>query len=145
MPEDKEKVKMSVFLEPEVARAAKTQAALQGAGVSAIVRNVFTCAHCGEPITDEFIIGTPKPVSQDRYGVFFHKHRDACLKASGARVVYIPVCPSCSEPAYQQFEPQTLYEQLLKRSVPFYCIRCDHHWDAGAKETDDLARLLATK
>ena len=146
MSEDKEKVKMSVFLEADVARAAKTQAALLGAGgVSAIVRDIFTCAHCNEPITDEFVIGTSKPTSQDqdKYGVFFHKQRYACRKASGIEVVYIPVCASCSKPAYQQFKPQALYEQLVKRSLRFYCIRCDHQWAADAKETGDLADRLA--
>jgi hypothetical protein len=79
-----EKVKISVFLEPEVAKAVKVQAARQGSGVSEIVRSIFLCAHCHDPITDEFIVGTPKLVAPDWYGVFFHKNRKACLTASGA-------------------------------------------------------------
>ena len=79
-----EKVKISVFLEPEVAKAVKVQAARQGSGVSEIIRSIFSCAHCHEPIVDEFIVGMPKLVAPDWYGVFFHKNRKACLVASGA-------------------------------------------------------------
>jgi hypothetical protein len=79
-----DKVKISVFLEPEVAKAVKVQAARQGSGVSDIVSNIFLCAHCRDPISDEFIVGIPKMITPDWYGVFFHKNRKACLAASGA-------------------------------------------------------------
>ena len=79
-----DKVKISVFLEPEVAKAVKVQAARQGSGVSDIVSSIFLCAHCRDPITEEFIVGIPKMITPDWYGVFFHKNRKACLAASGA-------------------------------------------------------------
>ena len=79
-----EKVKISVFLEPEVAKAVKIQAARQGAGVSQIISSIFSCAHCHGPITDEFIVGIPKLIAPDWYGVFFHKNKKTCLIASGA-------------------------------------------------------------
>lgn len=79
-----DKVKMSVFLEPEVAKAVKVQAARQGSGVSDIIRSIFLCAHCRDPITEEFVVGIPKMITPDWYGVFFHKNRKACLAASGA-------------------------------------------------------------
>jgi hypothetical protein len=79
-----EKVKVSMFLDPEVARAMKVQAAKQGTGgVSALVGKFFLCAHCGEPITDDFVVGI-KAVAPGTFGVFFHKNRKACLNASGA-------------------------------------------------------------
>lgn len=78
-----EKVKVSMFLEPEVAKAVKVQAARQGAeGVSDLVSKVFVCAHCQEPITDDFVIGI-KLVAPNKYGVFFHANRKACRAASG--------------------------------------------------------------
>jgi hypothetical protein len=74
---------MSVFLEPEVARAAKVQAARQGGGgVSELVRNFFVCAHCSEPIFDEFVVGI-KMTAPGTFGVFFHANRDECRKAGG--------------------------------------------------------------
>lgn len=79
-----DKVKISVFLEPEVAKAVKVQAARQGSGVSDIVTSIFLCAHCRDPITEEFVVGIPKMIAPDWYGVFFHKNRKACLAASGA-------------------------------------------------------------
>lgn len=75
------KVKMSVFLEPEVARAAKVQAARQGAGISEVVRNFFVCGHCDEPITDEFAVGIK--VTPGSFRVFFHANRDECRVAGG--------------------------------------------------------------
>jgi hypothetical protein len=78
------KVKVSMFLEPEVARAIKVQAARQGAeGVSGLVRNVFLCAHCREPITDDFVVGM-KTLGPGTFGVFFHANRRGCRSASGA-------------------------------------------------------------
>lgn len=79
-----DKVKISVFLEPEVAKAVKIQAARQGAGVSQIISSIFVCAHCHDPITEEFVVGIPKLITPDWYGVFFHKNRKACVAASGA-------------------------------------------------------------
>jgi hypothetical protein len=79
-----DKVKVSMFLEPEVARAVKVQAARQGVGgVSGLVRNVFLCAHCREPTTGEFVVGT-KMSAPGRFGVFFHAHRKECRSASAA-------------------------------------------------------------
>ena len=78
-----DKVKISVFLDPEVAKAVKVQAARQGSGVSDIVRSIFSCAHCHEPIAEEFVVGIPNMITPDWYGVFFHKNRKACLAASG--------------------------------------------------------------
>lgn len=78
-----EKVKMALFLEPEVAKAVKVQAARQGAeGVSDLVSKCFRCAHCGEPITDDFVVGI-KLVAPNEYGVFFHANRKPCRAASG--------------------------------------------------------------
>jgi hypothetical protein len=77
-----EKVKVSLFLEPEVARALKVQAARRGAGgVSELVRETILCAHCREPITDEFVVGI-KQIPPGTFGVFFHKDRKECLAAS---------------------------------------------------------------
>jgi hypothetical protein len=77
-----EKVKVSLFLEPDVARAVKVQAAREGAdGVSELVRRVFVCAHCREPIADDFVVGI-KVVAPGTFGVFFHKNRTDCRAAS---------------------------------------------------------------
>lgn len=79
-----DKVKVSMFFDPDVARAVKVQAARQGVeGVSDLVRKVFLCAQCGEPITDDFVVGI-KVVSPGTFGVFFHANRKACRAASGA-------------------------------------------------------------
>jgi hypothetical protein len=79
-----DKVKVSLFLEPDVARAVKAQAARQGTeGVSGLVRTVFVCAHCGEPITDEFVVGI-KMTAPGTFGVFFHANRAKCRAAAGA-------------------------------------------------------------
>ena len=78
------KVKVSLFVEPEVAHAMKVQAARQGAeGVSKLVGRAFLCAHCGEPIMDEFVVGI-KMTTPGTFGVFFHANRKECRTASGA-------------------------------------------------------------
>jgi hypothetical protein len=78
-----EKIKVSLFLEPEVAKAVKIQSARIGtAGMSNIVSQCFTCAHCKEPITDDFVIGITN-VSPNTFGVFFHANRNECRHASG--------------------------------------------------------------
>src|SRR5713226_241727 len=110
-----EKVKVSVFLEPGIVKAGKVQAAREGSGISAIVRNIFLCAHCGEPITDEFVVGSPKLIAPNRYGVFFHRNRKECLKASGPRVAFIVTCPHCKKPAHQDFERAKLFDLFQKR------------------------------
>lgn len=80
------KVKMSLFLEPEIAKAVRVQAARQGSdGVSELVSKVFMCAHCQDPITDDFVIGI-KLIAPNVYGVFFHANRKACRVASGNNV-----------------------------------------------------------
>jgi hypothetical protein len=79
-----EKVKVSMFLEPELAKALKVQAARQGHdGVSGLVRSAFLCAHCQEPIDDDFVVGI-KQVAPGKFGVLFHANRKACLAASKA-------------------------------------------------------------
>jgi hypothetical protein len=78
-----EKVKVSLFLEPEIAKAAKVQAARLGSeGVSNLVSKLFVCANCQEPITDDFVTGI-RLTEPDKYGVFFHANRKACRAASG--------------------------------------------------------------
>jgi hypothetical protein len=77
-----DKVKVSMFLEPEVARAIKVQAARQGVeGVSGLMRNVFLCAHCRQPIIDDFVVGL-KATAPGTFGVFFHANREECNLAS---------------------------------------------------------------
>lgn len=137
------KVKVSMFLDPALAKAVKVQAARQGSGVSELVRNVFSCAHCGDPITDEFIVGAPKLIAPDKYGVFFHRSRKECLQASGAKIVFLPTCPNCGKPAYQEFDSARLYDRLQKKRVRFYCIQCDNHWFPTPEEASALSRLLA--
>ncbi len=78
-----DKVKVSMFLSPSVAHAIKVQAARQGGGVSDLVGGMFICAHCREPIEDEFVVGKPKLIEPNRYAVLFHKNREACIAASG--------------------------------------------------------------
>jgi hypothetical protein len=137
-----EKVKVSVFLDEEVAKAAKVQAAREGSGVSEIVRNVFLCAHCGEPITNEFVVGPPKLVAPNLYRVFFHKDRKECLKATGPRVQFLATCPDCQKPAHQDFERTKLFDLLQKKKLKFYCIQSDSHWFASQEENEAVARLL---
>jgi hypothetical protein len=137
-----EKVKVSMFLEPEVAKAIKVQAARQGSGMSEIVRNVFLCAHCREPITDEFVLGAPKLVDKNKYGVFFHKNRKECLNASGTKIVFFSECPTCKQPAFQEFDREVLFERLQNKQVKCYCIRCDAQWQPTADDAISLSRLL---
>ena len=80
-----EKVKVSLFLEPEIAKAVKVQAARLGSdGVSSLVSKFFLCAHCQEPITDDFVLGI-KATAPNTFGVFFHANRKACRTARGAK------------------------------------------------------------
>ena len=143
-----EKVKMSVFVESDVARAVKMQSASQGTGVSQIIRSIFLCAHCREPITDEFIVGSPKLTEHgkdgnpDKYSVFFHKHREECRLASGQRIGYVPLCDQCKQPAYQSFDEKHLTESLAKDEVIFYCMPCEHFWRASHFEKQNLTKLL---
>ena len=137
------KVKISMFLEPDLAKAVKIQAARQGAGVSEIMRSVLSCAHCREPITDEFVIGTPMLVAPGRYDVFFHKNRPECRKASGERIAYVPMCNNCKDPAYQSYERATLFSLLQSSgTLRFYCIRCDESWPATLEDAGKLLLLL---
>ena len=139
-----EKVKVALFLDADVAKALKIQSARQGEGISKLIHEVFSCAHCLKPITDEFIAGEPKPVTGTRYGIFFHANKRECVEASGTKVVYLPVCPKCLKPAYQQFDRRKLYELLELKAVRFYDIACDEHWDAAQNEMNDLSQLLTT-
>src|SRR5258708_8317869 len=138
-----EKVKVSMFLEPDVARAVKMQAARQGAGVSEIVRNVFLCAHCREPITDDFIVGAPKLIAPDKYGVFYHRKRKEYLAATVTKIVFLPLLPTCEKPPYQRYERTALYERLQNKAVRIYYIQCDTHWPATQEEAGKLSQLLA--
>lgn len=79
------KVKVSMFLPPGLAQAIKIQAARQGGGVSDLIGGMFTCAHCHEPISDEFVVGKPKLTEPNRYAVLFHGNREACIAASGTK------------------------------------------------------------
>jgi len=137
-----DKVKISMFLEPELARAVKMQAASQGAGVSELVGNMFLCAHCGEAITDDFVVGLPRLVAPNKYRALYHKKRSACLAASGNKIVYLPMCPTCALPTHVQFEQNELYRLLQQKAVKFYCIRCDTHWAATHEQSIELSRLL---
>jgi hypothetical protein len=137
-----DKVKVAMFLPPEVAHAVKVQAARNGAGVSELVGNMFLCAHCREPIVDEFVVGTPKLIAPYRYAVFFHKNREACLAASGTRVSFFKTCPRCKAAPHQSFDEKELRTLVRRKDVKFYCINCDGNWKATAKETDEIARLL---
>lgn len=137
-----DKVKVAMFLPPEVAHAVKIQAARQGAGVSQLVGNMFLCAHCREPIVDEFVVGTPKLIARNRYAVFFHKNRETCLAASGTRVSFFKTCPHCKAVPHQSFDGTELRTLVQRKNVKFYCINCDSSWKATGKETDEIARLL---
>jgi hypothetical protein len=138
-----EKVKVAMFLDANVAKALKMQSARQGDGISKIIHKVFSCAHCHEPIMDEFVVGTPKLVTGDKYGVFFHANRRDCLVASGTKIVFLPICLKCKNPAYQQFDRTTLYDLIKGNGVRFYCIMCDEHWPATRDDTVRLSHLLA--
>ena len=136
-----EKVKVAMFLPPEVAYAVKVQAARHGAGVSELVGNMFVCAHCREPIVDEFVVGRPKLIAPNRYAVFFHKNREACLTASGTRVSFFKTS-HCKAVPHQSFDEKELRTFVQRKNVKFYCINCDGNWKATVKETDEIARLL---
>jgi hypothetical protein len=137
-----EKVKVAMFLPPGVAHAVKVQAARQGGGVSELVGNMFLCAHCREPIVDEFVVGTPKLIAPNRYAVFFHKSREACAAASGTRVNFFVDCPNCKSKPHQSFDRTELPGLLKNNGVKFYCITCDHSWMATGKQVEDIAHLL---
>jgi hypothetical protein len=136
------KIKLSMFLEPDLAKAVKIQAARHGAGVSEIMRSVLSCAHCREPITDEFVIGEPMQVAQGKYNVFFHKNRPECRKASGERIPYVPICNICQEPAYQSYKRVELSTLLQSNSLKFFCIRCGESWPATLDDAVKLSLLL---
>jgi hypothetical protein len=136
-----EKVKVAMFLPPGVAHAVKVQAARQGAGVSELVGNMFMCAHCREPIIDEFIVGAPKLIAPNKYAVFFHKNRAACLAASGTRINFFVDCPNCKAKPHQSFDRTELPRLLKTKGVKFYCISCDHSWQATTKELEEIARI----
>jgi hypothetical protein len=136
------KVKVSMFLDPAVAHAVKVQAARQGAGVSELVGNFFLCAHCREPITDDFAVGTPKLIGMNKYGVFFHRNREACAAASGTRFGFLKPCPSCKVVTHQSFDRKELVELLKAKTVRFYCIQCDNHWNATATDLKQIEKEL---
>ena len=136
------KMKLSMFLEPDLAKAVKIQAARQGAGVSEIMRSVLSCAHCHEPITDEFVIGEPALIAQDKYDAFFHKNRPECRKASGERIAYVPICKKCNQPAYQSYKREELSAILRSNTLKFYCIRCNEIWPATLEDLGKLSLLL---
>lgn len=131
-----------MFLEPDLAKAVKIQAARQGAGVSEIMRSVLSCAHCREPITDEFVIGDPMLIAQDTYNAFFHKNRKECRKASGNRIAYVPICNKCNKPAYQSYKKEELSTLLQSNVLKFYCISCDNSWPPTLEDAGKLTLLL---
>jgi hypothetical protein len=137
-----DKVKVSLFLPPDVAQAVKIQAARQGGGVSGLVGGMFLCAHCREPITDDFIVGKPKLIEPNRYAVLFHKNREACVTASGTRVSFGARCPQCSTIPLQSFDRMELPALLQSKMVRFYCIQCDNHWNATDDDAKEIAQLL---
>jgi hypothetical protein len=137
------KMKLSMFLEPDFAKAVKIQAARQGAGVSEIMRSVVSCAHCHDPITDEFVIGEPTQVAQGKYNVFFHKNKPECRKASGERIPYVPICNKCKEPAYQSYKREDLSTLIQSDNLKFYCIRCNESWPASMEDVRQLSSLLS--
>ena len=81
------KTKVSLFLEPSLAKALKIQAARHGhEGVSSLVSSTFLCAHCQEPITEDFVVGI-KNISPNRFGVLFHANKKDCVSASGTKAI----------------------------------------------------------
>ncbi len=138
----KDKVKMSMFLPPEVAQAVKVQAARQGTGVSESVAQHYLCACCGQPILDEFVVGVPRPVGPGKLGVMYHRNREACLAASGGRLSFFAPCPVCNAYAHQSFEKADLRAHLQDEKVSLYCIRCDHHWTPSPADAQEIAKLL---
>ena len=139
-----DKVKVSLFLPPDVAQAVKIQAARQGGGMSDLVGGMFTCAHCREPIADEFIVGKPKLIEPNRYAVLFHRNREACVAASGTRISFGARCPQCSFIPLQSFDRNDLPALLQSKNVRFYCIQCDNHWNATDDDAEKIAQLLVS-
>jgi hypothetical protein len=137
-----DKVKISMFLPPAVARAAKVQAARAGAGLSDLVSGIFQCAYCREPITDEFVVGTPRLVASNNYAVFFHKNREACLAASRTRVNFFVKCPNCGDMSHQSFGRSEMQGLLEKEGVRFYCISCNNSWKATAGDNANIVKIL---
>jgi hypothetical protein len=125
-----------------VAQAVKIQAARQGGGVSGLVGGMFTCAHCREPITDEFIVGKPKLIEPNRYAVLFHKNRHACVAASGTRVSFGVRCPQCGSVPHQSFDRIEVPALPQSGKVRLYCIQCDNHWNAADDDAKEIAQLL---
>jgi len=140
MPDDK--VKVSMFLAAPIAQAVKIRAARDGTGVSEVIGNMFQCAHCREPITDEFIVGKPKQIAPNRFAVFFHKNRKECTAASGNELRFFMKCPKCEALPQQSFDPIDLRKLIQKRAVEFYCTSCDHRWKASAAELREITRVL---
>ena len=99
-----DKVKVAMFLPAPIAQAVKIRAARDGTGVSEVINNMFQCAHCREPITDEFIVGKPKQIAPNRYAVFFHKNRKECAAASGMEFRFFMECPKCDAIPQQSFD-----------------------------------------
>jgi hypothetical protein len=125
-----DKVKVCMFLPPSVAHAIKVQAARHGGGVSDLIGGMFICAHCREPIADEFIVGKPKLVEPNRCAVLFHRNREACVAASGTRISFGARCPQCSSTGLQSFDRNELQALLQSKNVRFHCRQCDNRWNA---------------
>jgi hypothetical protein len=136
------KVKVSMFLPPGVAQAIKIQAVRQGGGVSDLVGGMFTCAHCQEPIADEFVVGKPKLTEPNRYAVLFHGNREACIAASGTRVSFGARCPQCASTGPQMFDRNELPALLQSKDVRFHCRQCEHRWNATEDDAKEIAQLL---
>ena len=141
---DKDKVKVAMFLSPEVAQAIKVQAARQRTGVSDAVTQHYLCAHCGEPLLDEIMVGVPRPVGPEksRESVMYHKNRDACRTAAGGRISFLATCPKCGVFAHQSFVKAELRASLQSRTVRFYCSRCDHNWMPAEADTHEIAKIF---
>jgi hypothetical protein len=137
-----DKVKVSMFLDAPIAQAVKIRAARDGTGVSEVIGKMFQCAHCREPISDEFIVGKPKQIAPNRFAVFFHKNRKECAAASGTEVRFFLKCPNCEAIPQQTFDPPKLRDQIQNGTLGFYCICCDQSWKASPKETEEISRLV---
>lgn len=136
------KVKVSMFLPTALAHAIKIQAARQGGGVSDLIGGMFTCAHCHEAISDEFVVGRPTLTEPNRYAVLFHGNREACMAASGTRVSYDARCPQCNSKSLQWFDRHELSSLLQSKSVRFHCRMCDARWEAAESDITEVADLL---
>lgn len=131
-----------MFLPPDVAQALKIQAARQGGGVSELVGGLFLCAHCREPIADDFVVGKSKKVEPNKFAVLYHRNREACVAASGTRISFGAQCPQCKALPVQSFDRTELPQLLQRKNVRFYCIQCDNHWNATADDAKEIERLL---